>query len=424
MSLPLLPTKQGLLIRFVLIGAVLSLVSCGSGTPVWETSPGECADIDANSLSADDFIKEIEVVSCDEKHTHEIFALTNEYVPTNSDLEGIYPGSEALESHALHQCVWLAEGYLGKPVQETSLRVSYVYPSIDTWNDDNLPALQRNAICMLVAPSGGSKLEQSLKGLCRQAGMPGSYAPFEFSSDWLLLTDEVPSGTLRVRLPKPPLSPVTLQSDLSSTVLAVEPSQITFNSRNWASYQDFTITKIASPPDSETAAKVSFLVLNSNSNLTDSGASSDSGQGSSTSNRITIPVGLGKIDESMLVFPGEVTVLEEGSAALIGLRLNRPPQEESASVSVSSNRPDRILIQPNQVTFSGEDLAPGEVSWRSQQVFFVTAITDGKSVPDEEAVVQFTYSEGSSGQAETKEIVVRIDDTHEEAPVCNLGLGG
>ena len=77
MSFPLLLTKQGLLIRFVLIGAVLSLVSCGSGTPVWETSPGECADIDANSLSADDFIKEIEVVSCDEKHTHEIFALTN-----------------------------------------------------------------------------------------------------------------------------------------------------------------------------------------------------------------------------------------------------------------------------------------------------------------------------------------------------------
>ena len=54
----------------------------------------------------------------------------------------------------------------------------------------------------------------------------------------------------------------------------------------------------------------------------------------------------------------------------------------------------------------------------------MTAITDAKSVPNEEAVVQFTYSEGSSGQAETKEIVVRIDDTHEEAPVCNLGLGG
>ena len=119
-----------------------------------------------------------------------------------------------------------------------------------------------------------------------------------------------------------------------------------------------------------------------------------------------------------------MTILEEGSASLIGLRLNRPPQAESVSVSVSSNRPDRILIQPNQVTFSGEDLAPGEVSWLSQQVFFVTAITDGKSVPNEEAVVQFTYSEGSSGQAETKEIVVRIDDTHEEAPVCNLGLGG
>ena len=421
MPLEQTPSNRSLVLTLMLAVTSLVLVACGGGTAVWETKPGQCTDINSGSLSADGFVKEIKLVSCDDPHTHEIFAISDDYVATNSDLDGIYPGSEALETHSINQCVWLAEGYIGKPIQETSLRISYIYPSIDTWNDDNLPALQRNSICMLAAPLDDPKLNKSVKGLCRQPNTPGLYPPFQLSADWLILTNSAPSDVLRVRLQQQPTSPITLQFDPSTKGLQVEPSQKTFNSRNWSSFQDFKISKSESELKPGTLSELRFLVLDSDPSPSDPESGPNSQRPASERNRINIPVAIGTDQQKMSVFPNEVTIIESGNAALIGLRLNQSPTSASASVSITSDKPNRIVIQPNEITFSSQDSAPGQVNWLSQQVLYASAIADDKQVESEEVTIKFNYSDSLAGELDAQEIKIRVLDAYSEPSACKLG---
>ena len=72
----------------------------------------------------------------------------------------------------------------------------------------------------------------------------------------------------------------------------------------------------------------------------------------------------------MSVFPNEVTIMEAGNAALIGLRLNQSPTSASASVSITSDKPNRVVIQPNEITFFKSGSSP----WSSQLALSTGAI--------------------------------------------------
>ena len=130
---------------------------------------------------------------------------------------------------------------------------------------------------------------------------------------------------------------------------------------------------------------------------------------------------IGTDQQKMSVFPNEVTIIESGNAALIGLRLNQSPTSASASVSITSDKPNRIVIQPNEITFSSQDSAPGQVNWLSQQVLYASAIADDKQVESEEVTIKFNYSDSSAGELDAQEIKIRVLDAYSEPSACKLG---
>ena len=113
--------------------------------------------------------------------------------------------------------------------------------------------------------------------------------------------------------------------------------------------------------------------------------------------------------------------MEAGNAALIGLRLNQSPTSASASVSITSDKPNRVVIQPNEITFSSQDPAPGQVNWLSQQVLYASAIADDKQIDSEEVTITLSYSDSLAGEADVQEVKVRVLDSYSEPSLCKLG---
>lgn len=110
-----------------------TVVSAGEAS-VFELRVGDCSTPDL-----DDTVRTLDLVPCDEPHTHEIFHLEE-----HPDVP--YPGSAALEAFAEQQCVAAFADYVGVELTESSLYFTYFYPSVGTWNDDE----DRQVICFAV----------------------------------------------------------------------------------------------------------------------------------------------------------------------------------------------------------------------------------------------------------------------------------
>ncbi len=97
---------------------------------------GECLNFEENPAPV---VESLPVVPCNEPHTQEIF-----FLPEVTD-QPVYPGLDTLEEIAQVRCLGAFEDYVGTSPFESDLFVSWLVPTLNTWENDN----DRQIICVI-----------------------------------------------------------------------------------------------------------------------------------------------------------------------------------------------------------------------------------------------------------------------------------
>ena len=120
---------------------------------VFKMQPGDCINPPTKLPDpAKPELEDIEVLPCSQAHTHELYA-------TVDWVEGdVYPGPTKLQGFADGACLDQFETYVGIPYVDSSLRFSYLFPSLRSWNDGK----DRTVLCLIVATD--KKLTESARG--------------------------------------------------------------------------------------------------------------------------------------------------------------------------------------------------------------------------------------------------------------------
>jgi hypothetical protein len=103
--------------------------SKASGTPVLDLSTrgaGTCLDV-PDSLG--DTVTKLPVIDCAKPHTHEIFSVIAD---SGSD---VFPGDQALNAFAERSCTGAFEPYVGVSVFDSTLLMTWLVPTLSSWND-------------------------------------------------------------------------------------------------------------------------------------------------------------------------------------------------------------------------------------------------------------------------------------------------
>jgi len=127
-----------------------------SGTPVLdlsETGPGTCLDV-PDQLG--ETVTKLPVIDCAKEHTHEIYAV----VPY--DDSDVFPGDEALNAFAERSCVGAFEPYVEISVFDSSLLMTWLVPTLSSWNDED----DKDVLCVL-ADFQAAPLKGSMRGAKR-----------------------------------------------------------------------------------------------------------------------------------------------------------------------------------------------------------------------------------------------------------------
>lgn len=127
-----------------LIGAVgvsLSLAACGQ---VASVEVGSCV----NSSDLQGQVTEIPTVDCTEEHDAQVF---HKFELDDGD----FPGQDKVDSLAQEGCKAEFEGFVGTPLQESSLTISYMPPNEKTWTEAN----DREVLCFAITRDGSTSTE-------------------------------------------------------------------------------------------------------------------------------------------------------------------------------------------------------------------------------------------------------------------------
>jgi hypothetical protein len=104
-------------------------------TNVSDLEQGDCIN---DAQVTDDGANIMPVVNCSVVHDSEIYRL----VDMNSD-DG-FPGDEVMAGLADDECSGAFEGFVGVPYEQSTLALSYYYPTRNIWIDGN-----RNVLCIV-----------------------------------------------------------------------------------------------------------------------------------------------------------------------------------------------------------------------------------------------------------------------------------
>lgn len=116
------------------VGLISSIAACGGQVATAEV--GDCV------VTADipDDVTEIPTVDCGEAHDAQVVG--------KFDLDdGDYPGDDAVTTAAEEGCVTEFESFVGIAAADSSLQISYVYPTEQTWDQAN----DREVICFAIS---------------------------------------------------------------------------------------------------------------------------------------------------------------------------------------------------------------------------------------------------------------------------------
>lgn len=129
------------------VGLIGSIAACGQQVATAEV--GAC--IVTADLPSD--MTEIPTVDCTEEHDAQVVG------KFDVEEDGDYPGEDALTAEAEERCAAAFEEYVGIAFEESSLKMSYVYPSEETWNQAN----DREVLCF-AQTADGSTVTESWEG--------------------------------------------------------------------------------------------------------------------------------------------------------------------------------------------------------------------------------------------------------------------
>lgn len=133
--------------RLVVLCIALAAFATACQGNVFSLSVGDCFN------DPDDFnqVSDVEIVDCDESHDTEVFATYE--IPGST-----FPGVAALGDNAEDNCIARFKPYVGADYMDSSLNVSYFYPTDASWEQGD-----REIICVLYDRSY-NKLTASVKG--------------------------------------------------------------------------------------------------------------------------------------------------------------------------------------------------------------------------------------------------------------------
>ena len=142
-------------IGFAIYGAATSVDRDGSGAIVGEGNVdpfqvrvGDCFD---DTGSIDDGVNSLPGVPCSEPHDNETYALLDVSIAS-------YPQGNGMAELAHESCLAHFDTFVGRDYQTSSLDIMTLYPSLESWAQDD-----REVICA-VYDMKASKLVGSVKG--------------------------------------------------------------------------------------------------------------------------------------------------------------------------------------------------------------------------------------------------------------------
>lgn len=129
----------------LLIALILFASACEGN--VFSLTVGDCFN-DPDTLSE---VSDVEMVECSEPHDNEVYAT---YDIAGSD----FPGQDAVQADAAEGCVDRFEAYVGRDFMSSSLNVSALTPTDQSWGQGD-----REVVCFLF-DLNFSQLTTSAKG--------------------------------------------------------------------------------------------------------------------------------------------------------------------------------------------------------------------------------------------------------------------
>lgn len=123
---------------------VLSLLACGRQTSVLDLAVGHCFNTgDVQGVA------EVSLLDCATAHDVEVFHV-------QSMPDGLFPGDGQVQGYADEVCNAAFAGYVGQPYEASDLTISYLFPTLQTWE-----AGDREVVCLL---GGSEPLTGSMRG--------------------------------------------------------------------------------------------------------------------------------------------------------------------------------------------------------------------------------------------------------------------
>ena len=132
--------------------ALLSGCSLLGGSSVQQFTVGQCVNDPVLAEDGQIEVGTMPIVDCAEPHTGEVF-----YVEDLPD--GDYPSDASTLGETL--CPDNFDAYVGTPYLESSLYVTQLYPTPETWADGD-----RQIVCLIVEENGGE-----LTGSAKDSGL-------------------------------------------------------------------------------------------------------------------------------------------------------------------------------------------------------------------------------------------------------------
>ena len=128
-------------IGFAIYGASTSADRDSSGAIVGEGSIGafnmRVGDCFNDISSSDDEVSSVPGVPCSQPHDYETYAIFDVDITS-------YPEDEGMSDLALESCMGRFESYVGKDYQSSSLDITSMYPSQQSWREND-----REIVCAI-----------------------------------------------------------------------------------------------------------------------------------------------------------------------------------------------------------------------------------------------------------------------------------
>ena len=212
-------------------------------------------------------------------------------------------------------------------------------------------------------------------------------------------TDDTPATKVfKVKLATEPRSQVTVTvvDPTDNSLVTASPETLTFNSSNWRTAQDVTVTAAPDRNTSDETATITFSV-------TQTGTAPDEYEGLTVPDVVVTVTDPDKAD--VVLSDTEISVTEESTATYDVQLSHQPPSGETLTVEIVVTGPSGATL----VTLDKSSLTFDSGNWNVGQTVTVTGVADANLV-NEEFTLTHTVSGTDAGSATPTLKVTRNDN--------------